>query len=101
VLGNLLHNAVEAVSTMPRSRRRVSVRILQLPRATVFRVRDWGPGVPEEQRERLFQRNYTTKPDHSGIGLSLVAGVARRCHGEIEVEHPRGGGLAISVTFAA
>jgi signal transduction histidine kinase len=100
VLGNLLHNAVEAVSMMPRSRRRVSVRILQLPQATVFRVRDWGPGIPEQEVGRMFQRNLTTKEGHSGIGLSLVAAVARRCRGEVEVEHPRGGGVAISVTFA-
>jgi signal transduction histidine kinase len=100
VLGNLLHNSVDAVSSMPRSRRRISVRILQLPGSTVFRVRDWGPGVPEHDRDRFFQPNYTTKQDHSGIGLSLVASVARRCRGEVEIEHPRGGGLAISVTFA-
>jgi signal transduction histidine kinase len=101
VLGNLLHNAVEAVSTMPRSRRRVSVRIVQSPAATVFRVRDWGPGIPPGEVERMFERNNTTKPGHSGIGLSLVSGVARRCRGRVEVEHPRGGGMAISAIFAA
>jgi sensor histidine kinase regulating citrate/malate metabolism len=101
VLGNLLHNAVEAVSKMPRTRRRVSVRIVQSASSTVFRVRDWGPGIPEGDVERMFQRNCTTKEGHSGIGLSLVAGVARRCRGEVEVEHPRGGGIALSVTFAS
>lgn len=101
ILGNLLHNAVEAVSTMPRSRRRVSVKILQQRGETVFRVRDWGPGVAESEIERIFERNCTTKPGHSGIGLTLVAGVARRCRGHVEVERPRGGGFSISVTFAS
>jgi signal transduction histidine kinase len=101
VLGNLIHNAVEAVATMPRSRRRVSVRIVQSPHETVFRVRDWGPGIAENEAERMFRRNETTKHDHSGVGLTFVAGVARRCRGRIDVERPRGGGLAISVVFAA
>jgi signal transduction histidine kinase len=101
VLGNLIHNAVEAVATMPRSRRRVSVRIVQSPHETVFRVRDWGPGIVEDEVERMFRRNETTKQDHSGVGLTFVAGVARRCRGRIDVERPRGGGLAISVAFSS
>ena len=101
VVGNLVHNAVEAVSTMPRRRRRVSVRILQQPGGrTSFRVRDWGPGLPEGEVERMFQRDRSTKPGHSGIGLALVSSVARRCRASIDVEHPRGGGLSVTVTFA-
>jgi signal transduction histidine kinase len=101
VVGNLVHNAVEAVSTMPRRRRRVSVRILQQPGGrTSFRVRDWGPGVSEGEVERMFRRDRSTKPGHSGIGLALVSSVARRCRGSIDVEHPRGGGLSVTVTFA-
>ncbi len=101
VLGNLLHNAVEAVSGMPRSRRRVSVRISQTPVETIFRVRDWGPGVGDDDLERMFQRDFTTKPGHSGIGLALVQSVVKRTSGRIEVDRPRGEGLAISVAFPA
>jgi signal transduction histidine kinase len=101
VLGNLIHNAVEAVSTMPRSRRRVSVRVAQHAEQTVFRVRDWGPGVPESEVDDMFRVNCSTKPGHSGIGLALVSRVARRCRGRVEVEHPRGGGLAMTVTFGS
>jgi signal transduction histidine kinase len=99
VLGNLLHNAVEAVSGMPRSRRRVRVRIAQSARETVFRVRDWGPGVPGDDPQWIFGRNHTTKDGHAGVGLTLVSGVVRRCRGQIDVEQPRGGGLAVTVTI--
>jgi signal transduction histidine kinase len=48
--------------------------------------------------ERIFERDYTTKPDHAGVGLALVRSIVNRVRGSIEVEHPRGGGLVVSVT---
>ena len=56
--------------------------------------------LPEGEVERMFQRDRSTKPGHSGIGLALVSSVARRCRASIDVEHPRGGGLSVTVTFA-
>lgn len=97
VLGNLLHNAVDAVSSMPRSRRRVSVRLTQDDEGTRFRVRDWGPGVPEHDLQRIFERDYTTKDGHAGIGLTLVREVAKRVNGRVTAENQKGGGLAVSV----
>lgn len=99
VLGNLVHNAIEAVSEMPRTRRKVAVTLSQTRNTTTFRVRDWGPGLSPEQAGRIFEREFTTKPDHSGIGLSLVQSIVRRSRGTIEVEHFRRGGLAVIVRF--
>jgi signal transduction histidine kinase len=98
VIGNLIQNAVEAVSDMPPSRRRLSIRISRDKGTTLFRVRDWGPGVPAEAAERMFDRDFTTKPEHAGVGLALVRSIVNRVRGAIEVEHPRGGGLVVSVT---
>jgi sensor histidine kinase regulating citrate/malate metabolism len=49
----------------------------------------------------MFDAGFTTKRDHSGIGLSLVQNIVRRCHGEIAVEQCARGGLAITTTFPA
>ncbi len=99
VLGNVVKNAVEAVSDMPSTRRKVTVSLLEGDGSTVFRVRDWGPGLPTEELDRIFDRDFTTKAGHSGIGLSLVSSIVKRCRGEIEVEHFRQGGLAVTVRF--
>jgi signal transduction histidine kinase len=98
LIGNLIQNAVEAVSDMPPSRRKLSIRIGRDKAETLFRVRDWGPGLSAEESERIFERDYTTKPDHAGVGLALVRSIVNRVRGSIEVEHPRGGGLVVSVT---
>jgi GAF domain-containing protein len=99
VLGNLLHNAIDAVSSMPRARRRVHVRFSQNAEQTTFRVRDWGVGAPTGDTDWIFGRNCSTKDGHAGIGLSLVAGIVRRCRGRVEVVQPKTGGLAIEVVF--
>jgi signal transduction histidine kinase len=72
ILGNLLHNAFDAVATMAKSRRRVKLLISDRGPDTILRVRDWGPGIPEGAEEQLFKAGYSTKPMHDGIGLALV-----------------------------
>lgn len=99
ILGNLLHNAVEAVEPMAASRRRVSVALLQRRDETVFRVRDWGPGVAPQDIPRLCHRDFTTKDGHSGVGLHLVESLVNRTGGEIAIEPKRPVGLAVSVTY--
>jgi sensor histidine kinase regulating citrate/malate metabolism len=97
LLGNLVKNSIEAVSDMPRTRRKVTVAVFQNDGWTTFRVRDWGRGLPPEQLERAFERDFTTKDGHSGLGLSLISSIVRRCRGTIDVEGFRQGGVAVTV----
>jgi signal transduction histidine kinase len=101
ILGNLLHNAMDALAAAPPGQRRISVRLSQDARRTVLRVRDWGCGMAPEQVERAFGSAFSTKPDHAGLGLSIVRGIVTRARGTIAVEHPRGRGVAFTVTIPA
>ena len=68
-------------------------------------VSDDGPGVPEEARAAIFERFYRVSGNAvqgSGIGLSLVAGIARLHEARIETcEGGDGRGLCIRVLFPA
>lgn len=92
VLGNLVDNAVDAVGHGGV----VEVRIVEDSDGdTTVRVSDDGPGIPEVDRERIFEVGVTSKPasgNGRGIGLALVAQVVRRRGGLIEVSDgdPRG-----------
>lgn len=98
ILGNLLENAFEAVAKMPKSRRRVSVYVAASRTRTVFSVRDWGPGIAPSVREHMFDTGTTTKSDHAGIGLSLVAGAAAAVRGAVEVvSHEQGTTMRVTV----
>ena len=72
-------------------------------RATVSVVDD-GPGVPDEERERLFDRFYRLERSRStpgsGLGLALVAAIARLHGGLVSLSNVRPG-LRVEASFAA
>ncbi|MFD7881820.1 ATP-binding protein [Streptomyces bauhiniae] len=101
VLGNLVDNALDAVAGTPHAR--VEAELRPEGRTVVLRVRDTGPGVPEEQRESVFTEGWSTKapPAHGkrGIGLSLVRRLAERQGGSASVGAAAGGGAEFTVVL--
>ena len=85
VLINLCKNAVEAVDGVPNPR-------INLKAGTdrqgnpVIKISDNGKGISEEVAERIFIPFYTTKPEGSGIGLSLSRQIIRLHRGTIGVD---------------
>jgi two-component system sensor histidine kinase TctE len=72
---------------------------------SVFEVSDDGPGIPVEERTRIFERfrrldNQST--EGSGLGLAIVSEIAQRHHAEVEVtDAPQGAGICVRVAFPA
>ncbi len=97
ILGNLVHNAIEAVSEMPPARRRISVQLSDRGGVLLIRVRDWGPGIPPQDAAPIWTSGYSTKDEHAGIGLALVASIVSRARGDCTVEQPRGPGAAVAI----
>ncbi|PZH14551.1 histidine kinase [Streptomyces sp. NTH33] len=101
VVGNLVDNALDAVAATPHAR--VEVELRAEGRAAVLRVRDTGPGVPEDQRDLIFTEGWSTKrpPTHRnrGIGLSLVRRLAERQGGTVTVGEAHGGGAEFTVVL--
>ena len=62
-------------------------------------VRDRGPGIPAEQRERIFEMFVTTRPEGTGLGLFLARTAIQRCGGTIEALPRPGGGTIIRITL--
>ncbi len=57
-------------------------------------IRDSGPGIAAELRERIFEPFFTTRPTGSGLGLAIVKRVIAEHQGELEVESKEGQGTA-------
>ena len=55
-------------------------------------VSDDGPGVPAENRERIFQRFVTTRAGGSGLGLSTSREIAQAHSGTLKLLDTEGGG---------
>jgi signal transduction histidine kinase len=59
------------------------------PRSALLRIRDQGPGIAEEIREKIFDLYFTTKAEGSGIGLAMTYRILQLHHGNIEVQSDR------------
>ena len=62
-------------------------------------VSDNGPGIPLDQREKIFVPFFTTKRQGSGVGLTLVRQIASVHGASVAVTDAPGGGAAITLRF--
>ena len=94
-LANVIQNAVRY--SPPEQRPRVTAGVVD--GVVDVRVVDRGPGIPREQRERLFmpfQRlGDSSQEEGVGLGLAVAKGFVEAMGGEVEVEDTPGGGLTI------
>jgi signal transduction histidine kinase len=62
-------------------------------------VADNGPGVPEALRQDIFLPFFTTKPEGTGVGLSLARQVVLAHRGTISVGDREGGGALFRIVI--
>ena len=107
---NLVDNAINYTPSSDDSPGVVTVRVLAdtFGRVLLLQVEDTGPGVPESERELIFQPFYRalgSEADGSGLGLPIVQEIARQHQAEISVEDARPGqtppGARFTVRFPA
>lgn len=95
-VSNLLQNARDA--SPPEGKIHVGARVLS-DESIAITVRDEGPGIPADKRERIFEAYYTTKPQGSGLGLAVVKHNAELYGGTVRVESELGKGAKFTLTF--
>ena len=95
---NLLRNAVEHASTSPDSGTHEAVRVTVDDLDGGFFVEDDGPGIPKTDRERVFERSFTTGEDGTGFGLAIVEGIVEAHGWEIRLTEGTDGGARFEIT---
>jgi len=102
VLINLVSNAIHAMRETPVARRKVEIATQDNGRGFIrVTVRDYGTGIPEEARERLFEHFYTTKADGLGMGLAIVRSIVESHGGTITAGNAEGGGARFDFELPA
>lgn len=101
VLWNLLRNAGQAVRERPGGGGRIQVACGADGGGPFLAVEDDGPGIPPEDRERVFLPFYTTKADGTGLGLAIVHRIVDAQGGTVTVEHPPAGGARFLIHLPA
>jgi len=109
VIGNLIINAQQAMAEGGT----IVVRARNLPGDPAapegsgrepriqVQVSDTGPGVPAEERERIFDPYFTTKDSGTGLGLTTAYAIVERHHGLLRLEPQDGPGATFSLALPA
>ncbi len=83
---NLLRNAVEAVPEDGW----ISLTTVRTASQITFAITDSGPGIPVEQRERVFEPSYSSKSTGTGLGLAITRQIVEAHGGTIGIEGEHG-----------
>ncbi|MDH3649487.1 MAG: ATP-binding protein [Saprospiraceae bacterium] len=99
VLLNLINNAFQAVHEMSKLGKdgyaaKIAVSTALEDDRVVIRVKDNGPGIPDDIKDKIFQPFFTTKPtgQGTGLGLSLSYDIVKAHAGELILKSEEGNG---------
>lgn len=100
VLSILLHNAISYTPTGGW----VRLSLSSYGKMMHLSVEDNGPGIPDGEKERIFERFYRTEKsrtekDHFGLGLCIASEIVQAHHGKLLVKDTPGGGSTFTVVL--
>ena len=97
IVGNLLENAVEALQHATTSE--IHLGLWREGEWLHLSVEDSGPGLPEGSIERLFERGFSTKGEHRGLGLWQAARTVEARGGRLQAWNREGGGAVFEASI--
>jgi two-component system OmpR family sensor kinase len=105
LLRNLVDNAIKYTPSGGTADISVKNEVVEGAAQVTVTVEDSGPGIPAEERERVFDRFYRVAGSEaagSGLGLAIIKAIAERHGASLALgQSARLGGLAATVTFKA
>jgi two-component system, LuxR family, sensor kinase FixL len=102
VIINLLVNSIHAITQVEGSRGWINLEIGTGRQDTVlFSIRDRGPGIADENLDRIFKSFFTTKEGGMGMGLAICQSIITAHGGSIAVSNHPDGGAQFQFTLPA
>ena len=99
ILLNVLLNAVQFSPEGGHVEVRHQERVLPHGRFAEVAVRDQGPGIKPDDRERVFDPFFSTRENGTGLGLAIASRLMDEHHGYIEVKNRPGAGAEFLLFF--
>ena len=94
VFGNIIKNSIQAIGNKPGH---IDVIIRNLKDEYRIDISDNGCGIKEEDKNKIFMPNFTTKSSGMGIGLSMAYDIVRRMGGSIKFQSEEGNGAVFRI----
>ncbi|MCC5912083.1 MAG: Spo0B domain-containing protein [Clostridiaceae bacterium] len=83
---NLIKNAIEAMMDIEVEDKRLKIEIYEALDEYVFKVSNNIPIIPEEMKDEIFTKGFTTKETGNGLGLYIVKSLMEKNQGKLELE---------------
>ena len=83
VMSNLLNNAVQALD----GQGEIDVTVSSDSEFVTIKIRDSGPGIPDEYLDKIFEPMFTTKKTGTGLGLVICKSIIEQHGGSISVSN--------------
>jgi signal transduction histidine kinase/DNA-binding LacI/PurR family transcriptional regulator len=101
ILMNLIKNAIEAMNTIPQTRRKLTITIEQINLHQYIRITDTGKGIPKGMLESIFTYGLESKKQGHGFGLHSCANYMTEMKGKMWAESKGAGqGAAFVLEFS-
>ena len=97
----LLNLALNGCQAMPSGGKLTVAANTAKDRRIALTIEDTGVGIPADKLDNIFDLYFTTKPQGSGIGLSIVYRIVQLHGGEIEVQSTEGRGTTFRLLLPA
>jgi two-component system NtrC family sensor kinase len=99
VFVNLITNAIHAIKEKGTDQGRIALKTSRTGPKMEITVSDNGTGIARENRKKIFDLFYTTKPPGkgTGLGIPICRNIINKLGGEISVESQEGTGTTFTV----
>jgi two-component system, NtrC family, nitrogen regulation sensor histidine kinase NtrY len=97
VFNNLIKNSIQAIPSDKKGKIETSAE--QKNNQLFIYVKDNGTGIPEEQKEKIFAPNFTTKTTGMGLGLAIVKNIITSMNGTISFETKENTGTTFIISL--
>lgn len=98
IVGNLIENAFDATKNMP-GIRQVELFITSNEHGLTITTDDTGHGMTEQQIERIYEGQYTTKGEGHGIGLRLIQEIMKKHEGFLDIVSEPEAGTSFTISI--
>ncbi len=90
---NLIRNSIQANAS------KINFKIQSAQGVIILRISDDGEGIPPEYQDKIFELNFTTKPEGMGLGLSIGKKFLESIGAEMTLEKSSPGGTSFLISF--
>lgn len=102
VFHNIIRNAIQAYETFINDENLVigiTCNYSEANKEIVIRIKDNGPGIPDDIKDKIFVPNFTTKNSGTGLGLAIVKNIIESTDGNIKLIDSSQQGAEFEITL--